>query len=278
MCLVFNISRLRSESIKEDDVVYASTEYGIVWKKLDEIIEEESRKQPPGTFINAYVFEEEAEHFVQVLKNELKRREGQTTVCEIGFNCGHSTAVWITTGGSRVRVFSFDLFNQFYSTSCRKVLSEEATRRGSTLTFIPGSSLDTIPAMSLRNSPPTCDLILVDGRHNGAYPINDLQNMLALASPHASILMDDARCTSWWCADVTNAWAWAVNSGFVEEERCFEYNYEDTRRHDGRIDPTKGSRGWCYGHAKASCPICPPAIGRDIKTCNCRYVLPGFPT
>lgn len=235
-------------------------------------------------------FLEQAKAFAKILRFELDQRpEGQELqVCEIGFNCGHSTTIWLTHGRNQTRVISFDLYNQWYSNSCRNILRGEGFGE-KILEFVRGSSLDTVPEVSRRDLPPKCDIILVDGAHTGKYPINDLQNMLSLAISPDSILtndwnqttrasvvvMDDAHCSSWWCADVTQAWEWGLKTGALSSDgECQEFGANTVARGDGRFDIHAGTRGWCVGRTQILCPVCALGIRRDARTCGCAFELP----
>lgn len=236
-----------------------------IWEKLDNVMKL-SKKKHPEAFQNAYVFDGQARYLSDILREEIDRAEDGRVVqvCEIGFNCGHSTATWLVTGKQRVHVTSFDLFNQWYSGECRKTIRNEGFH-SSLLEFVPGSSSETVRELATSRNPALqCDIVFIDGSHIKPHPMTDLQNMLALAHAGTVLIMDDAKCSSWWCKDVTFAWMWAVEVGAVSDTTCF--------------GAKGGTRGWCSGRVRKLCPPCAPRVGRDERTCECAFSLPGFPT
>lgn len=79
-----------------------------------------------------------------------------------------------------------------------------------------GDSRETLPLFFTRypSLPPvTCDLILVNGGHEGDVPLHDIRNFARAASqPHNVIIMDDMHVP-----DVRAAWEVAVGSGVVKQ-------------------------------------------------------------
>ena len=81
-------------------------------------------------------------------------------VCEIGFNAGHSTLLWLTASPN-ITVLSFDLGRWMYTKPMAKFLKERFPGR---LLLILGDSTKTFPDHSamFRHR---CDIISVDGGH-----------------------------------------------------------------------------------------------------------------
>lgn len=139
------------------------------------------------------------------------------TICELGFNSGHSAALWLAADPDNF-VVTFDLLLHDYASAAQAFLSTKFPGR---LALVAGDSKSTVPgyAGSIAGSGHTrCDLILVDGNHFGDHPIHDLRNFRAMANPDFHVLiMDDVSCDSFWCEDPNAAWKMAKESGLVVE-------------------------------------------------------------
>jgi len=117
------------------------------------------------------------------------------TVCETGFNAGHSAALWLTANAA-AHVHSFDLFGPRASGTRTAALLQ--SRFPGRLTVHKGDSVRTVPIATL----PPCDLVHVDGRHDYEHTVLDALNLLAKASPHALFLFDD-QCDPRGCASTS---------------------------------------------------------------------------
>ena len=106
------------------------------------------------------------------------------TICEIGFNAGHSTAVWLSSN-KHATVESFDLYKTRASHAALHLLQQRFPGR---LTAHRGDSLSTVARARL---PRRCDLVHVDGRHSFRHVVADALNMIPLAAPTAIFLFDD---------------------------------------------------------------------------------------
>ena len=106
------------------------------------------------------------------------------TICEIGFNAGHSTAVWLSANRWST-VESFDLYKTRASHAALHLLQQRFPGR---LTAHRGDSLSTVARARL---PRRCDLVHVDGRHSFLHVMADALNMIPLAAPTAIFLVDD---------------------------------------------------------------------------------------
>ena len=114
-------------------------------------------------------------------------------VCEVGFNAGHSTLLWLMQD-PRVRVRAFDLGVHWYSAHVTGFF--DAAFDAGRVEVVFGDSQQTLPAFAAAfNStepPEFCDLIFVDGDHHYAAALSDLRNLRAAARPgHHVLLMDD---------------------------------------------------------------------------------------
>ena len=128
------------------------------------------------------------------------------TICEIGFNAGHSASLWLLANPT-ARVFMFDLFEHKYSKLNEVFLRREGERLGvknvnERLFTINGSSIETVPKFAADRPDVKCDLLSVDGGHFGDIPLKDMQNMRRLANHDFHVLVvDDTNCDGTGCVD-----------------------------------------------------------------------------
>lgn len=107
------------------------------------------------------------------------------TVCEVGFNAGHSTAVFLESN-PHVVVWSFDLMELAYSTAM--VAWFHRTYR-SRFHMIRGLSQDTLPMYASKLK---CDVFSIDGDHSYQGALTDLTNALKMMDPGGTLIADDA--------------------------------------------------------------------------------------
>ena len=115
------------------------------------------------------------------------------TICEVGFNAGHSTALWLAANPAAT-IHSFDLFRANYSIQTLMYLQGRFPGR---IVAHSGDSTKSIPATSLSTP---CDLAHVDGRHSYLNVVQDFVNLLVKSRDDSLFLFDDqcdaARCTA----------------------------------------------------------------------------------
>ena len=109
------------------------------------------------------------------------------TVCETGFNAGHSTLAWLA-GNRNTHVYSFDLGEHAYSRPMAAHLQANFPGR---LNVTWGDSKVTIPAFIKKNPWLTCNLIVVDGGHGYVEAKADLRNFRNYADKHNHLLIVD---------------------------------------------------------------------------------------
>ena len=131
------------------------------------------------------------------------------TICEIGFNAGHSASLWLLANPT-ARVIAFDLFLRPYVQHNLEFLkSDKAAALGvvgaaNRLDVYAGSSTETVPTFVRNNPNLRCDLLSVDGSHHMEDAIKDIKNMHHLANETFNILViDDTNCHMGWCVDET---------------------------------------------------------------------------
>ncbi|ELR20367.1 uncharacterized protein ACA1_186330 [Acanthamoeba castellanii str. Neff] len=170
------------------------------------------------------MFTEQAHYYTAVGRLPFVR-----TVCEIGFNAGHSAAVWLTSQPD-LRLQSFDIgMHGYVGTAANHIKAQFPGRFDIKL----GDSVQAVPGFVQRHPGFVCDVLHVDGAHEGDIPRLDLANMRALARPHSILLMDDLQCPFPHCRAPRTAWDGLKAAGEIEEWDC--QSYED------------GKRGWCVG-------------------------------
>jgi len=149
------------------------------------------------------------------------------TVCEIGFNAGHS-ALNALLAKEGIRVLSFDLggFWDQYSQYSYELLQKSFPGQH---TLVLGDSTVTVPKF-IRDRPnyQKCNILFVDGGHTKEVASADIFNMAPLANQtFHRLVVDDA---DW--GDVRDAWSEAIDHKFVKEtgwiysNYCLEYEME----------------------------------------------------
>jgi hypothetical protein len=138
------------------------------------------------------------------------------TVCEIGFNGGHSVTMWLSSKPD-LKLQSFDLGEHGYATVAKAYVEKGWPGRFK-IDF--GNSIESVPAFSKQNPGFMCDILHVDGGHWGDLPKADILNMRALAHPHSILLMDDIACSADYCEEPVRTWTKLQETGVIEEWDC----------------------------------------------------------
>ena len=141
------------------------------------------------------------------------------TICETGFNAGHSAFNWLASNAD-ANVYSFDLGEHGYSKPMASYLRSVFDKR---LAVYWGDSKLSVPAFSRQFSDLYCDIIVVDGGHRYADAKADLDNFRAHARPERHLLIIDDHPTKV-LAGVRQAWEEEVRAGRIEEHfKCTFY-------------------------------------------------------
>ena len=150
-------------------------------------------------------------------------------ICEIGLNTGDSAAAWLCAFPDADYI-GFDLMQ--YNSSADAVSWLQATFPGRVV-VVAGDTAVTLPRYAHQH-PGSCDVLSIDGGHSFHAAFSDLQHFRTLARGDRHVLlMDDVRCTHWWCKPPTAAWHIFRASGTVVERGC-------------AIDGC--CVGWCWGN------------------------------
>lgn len=108
-------------------------------------------------------------------------------ICEIGFNGGHSSEVFLRTREDTV-VTSFDIMRHSYAEVGKEYIDLTYPGRH---TLIEGNSLESVPQFAKEHSEVKFDLIFIDGGHRYPVPYWDIVNMRELAGSDTILVIDD---------------------------------------------------------------------------------------
>mmetsp|Transcript_34976 Transcript_34976/g.48866 ORF Transcript_34976/g.48866 Transcript_34976/m.48866 type:complete len:302 (+) Transcript_34976:140-1045(+) len=144
-------------------------------------------------------------------------------ICEIGFNGGHSAALWLKAA-PKAEVVMFDLWNHTYNARGEAFLRDPRSTRefqlpnaNERLHIIKGSSLKTVPSFARDFPEKKCDLISIDGGHTEDIARADLWSMANLANRNFHVLLlDDTNCEGFWCNGPQAALEHHMGTGLVK--------------------------------------------------------------
>ena len=109
------------------------------------------------------------------------------TVCETGFNAGHSTLIWLLANPN-AKVYSFDL-NEHPCTALMADYLKNRFKDRLNITF--GNSKETLPVFRRANPDVKCDFIIVDGGHTVDVASSDLENFYQMANRLNIVFFDN---------------------------------------------------------------------------------------
>jgi len=166
---------------------------------------------------------------------EIARAPIVHNICEVGFNAGHSTAIFLNAN-PRAKVWSWDL-GQFDYTLRQVELAKQLFPERFHMTL--GPSQSSIPEFHEMNPEVKCDVFSVDGDHSTEGTYEDLKNFQKMANCRNWVLMDDAGWNS-----TNTAWQKAKDDGILTQMECFadmapmpNYQFMDFPE----------NRSWCVG-------------------------------
>ena len=167
------------------------------------------------------------------------------TVCEIGFNAGHSAAALLMH--NRATLHEFDVMSLRWSAAC---LDEIRRLFPGRVQLHKGDSKRTGPAFAQRvkrGEQKPCDVFFVDGMHNNPWVLVDLITAIASTRPGGKIMVDDA--TALW-KTVIKMWHLHTSSGDIVRPRCALPTYASGE--DGQ--PSSGGLAWLRGFCEGERP------------------------
>jgi len=138
--------------------------------------------------------------------------EGVSTICEVGFNAGHSALLFLGFNQD-TSLLSFDLGHHDYTwVSANTVLELFPGRH----TLILGDSRMTVPSFHSQFPDHQCDVLLIDGGHELDVVAADLRNGQGLVRPEKHVLLVDDTNDS----DVFAVWKEMTANGSAVESRA----------------------------------------------------------
>ncbi|ELT90606.1 hypothetical protein CAPTEDRAFT_191993 [Capitella teleta] len=142
------------------------------------------------------------------------------TICETGFNAGHSTLIWLASKNS-TKVFSFDLGNHEYAKKMAEHLQSKYPGR---LTVTWGDSTKTLPEFRKGHPEVKCDLLIVDGGHTVPVATADFENLREMANAGNIVVFDDYPTKEGNGKVLAPVWDTQVRSGTLAEQYACERN------------------------------------------------------
>ena len=147
--------------------------------KLTSVLKEIKRNDVEGH--TALHEEQTAVYYILASKPFVK------TVCETGFNAGHSTLVWLSAK-NHTKVYSFDIGMHPYSKPMMQYLKTKYPGR---LTATWGDSKKTLPVFYTKHPDVKCDVVVVDGGHSTDVASADFDNFRKMTSHMNAVILDD---------------------------------------------------------------------------------------
>ena len=127
---------------------------------------------------------QQAQWFIDLLRKE----RWIQSVCEIGFNAGHSSVVFLQSRPD-ITVTSFELNCGRFAVPAKAFIDTHFPGRH---TLIPGDSRITVPKYFKADPFEKFDLIFIDGGHTFKMAAADIKNMRNLAHEKTIVVLDDA--------------------------------------------------------------------------------------
>jgi len=148
---------------------------------------------------------------------QLARIPWVKTICETGFNAGHSSLNLLTSNPD-ITLYSFDLGDHPYVRPAHQHLEEKFGNR-TILTL--GDSHVTMKEFHKAHPNVVCDITIVDGDHSVAGAIADMKDFYEMVDvdsrPLSLVVMDDQGCISGWCQGPNEAWRLFKEQGRISE-------------------------------------------------------------
>ncbi|KAF4678580.1 hypothetical protein FOZ63_031033 [Perkinsus olseni] len=166
---------------------------------------------------------------------EVARSPWINTICETGFNAGHSAAVFLIANPS-ARLITFDLGQFEYTMHNLRLAAQLFPDR---FEYVLGDSYYALPDIIDKYPDLRCDLVFVDGSHTAEGAYNDIKNFHKIANCRNWLLADDTGFK-----EVNTAWQRAKDEGLVIQYTCL-VDLEPTSHWQYLQKPE--NRSWCLG-------------------------------
>lgn len=140
-----------------------------------------------NTDLTAWFFLYKRVNFLNIILDHKVKK-----MAEIGFNAGHSAAVFLSVLPQEGSIIFFDLNDHKYASPCYNYLKSKYSQ---VKDFIPGDSRETVPTY-IQNHPEetgTFDCIHVDGGHDINMVVSDINNSHKLLRPGGIMIIDDTQ-------------------------------------------------------------------------------------
>ncbi|ELT91639.1 hypothetical protein CAPTEDRAFT_212548 [Capitella teleta] len=141
------------------------------------------------------------------------------TICETGFNAGHSTLIWLAAKNG-TKVYSFDLGSHKYAKKMAQHLQSMYPGR---LIVTWGDSTKTLPQFHGAHPEVKCDLIIVDGGHSVPIATDDFVNFRRMASSSNIVVFDDYPTKRGLGQRLASVWESQLRSGTLAEQYACTY-------------------------------------------------------
>lgn len=132
---------------------------------------------------------------------------GKGTICEIGFNAGHSAIAYLAVNPT-AHIVAFDLGHWEYTSHAFTEIQNMFPH--ATIELVLGDSKRSVRDFAALHPNFRCNLLFIDGDHTVNGAIADMKYMAALADPayHLLIVDDasDARVASAWDTAIVGGW------------------------------------------------------------------------
>ena len=200
-------------------------------RSLAMVFDRESRRHNVYREGNLLMSEAQLEFYFEVA-----RAPWIKTICETGFNAGHSAAVFLNAN-PQARVVSFDLGQFDYTLRNLRLMKDLFPER---FDYVLGDSYFSI--IDAISADPTlrCDLIAIDGTHDREGVFADLTNFKKIANCRNFILADDTGF-----AEVNAAWQQAKDAQMIFQSHCMVDLHANS--HWLLFNTKIHSRSWCLG-------------------------------
>jgi hypothetical protein len=138
------------------------------------------------------------------------------TFCEVGVNVGHSAAIMLSAS-SATSFLAFDCGGKPSVYEGFKLLQRVFSY--ASFEFVEGNSAFTMYKYAQDHPKTTCDLIHIDGAHDGPFPASDFAAMHHFAREDGKtfVVFDDCNCATEWCIAPLAVFKKAVADGIIEE-------------------------------------------------------------
>eukprot|EP01064_Diplonema_japonicum_P035796 TRINITY_DN785_c0_g1_i1.p1 TRINITY_DN785_c0_g1~~TRINITY_DN785_c0_g1_i1.p1 ORF type:complete len:449 (+),score=133.57 TRINITY_DN785_c0_g1_i1:2150-3496(+) len=164
----------------------------------------------------------------------------EPTLCETGFNAGHSAATFLLSNRN-LRMVSFDLFIQAYSGSCLEYI--KAVFGDDRMTLHKGDSHASLTKQAAKKKL-KCDVVSVDGAHSFKACMKDVEGLgQLLARPKTPVLMDDTADGFEMKGGPAEVWRKLVKEEKLKQTKCVSLGIVKQWKRGSKPKP----RGFCIG-------------------------------